>query len=165
MFIFKLAKTDSDRIFTGICNSLPFEFNEDFDPDSEYFVRDLKMKDSAGDNGGHCKDCGVDERAVLITKFRKTQMFADIMDATQLSVHAKIPEKITSRKKQNKDLGGATDNDVKDELVGCSLKSICRHRKTSAVVVLCLKFKNLKSILSYQPDVYKEAKWFSVSRM
>ena len=31
-------------------------------------------------------------------------MFADIVDATQLSTHAKIPEKIMQAKKQNTDL-------------------------------------------------------------
>ena len=75
---------------------------------------------------------------VLITKFRKIQMFADIVDATQLSIHAKIPEKIMQAKKQNKDVEGATYNDVDDELVRYSLNSICCHRKSSVVVVLCL---------------------------
>ena len=34
-------------------------------------------------------------------------MFADIVDATQLSMPAKIPEKIMQAKKQNKDLVSA----------------------------------------------------------
>ena len=34
-------------------------------------------------------------------------MFVDIVDATQLSMHAKIPEKIMLVKKQNKDLVSA----------------------------------------------------------
>ena len=79
---------------------------------------------------------------VLIAKFRKTQMFADIVDATQLIMHAKIPEKIMQAKKQNKDVGDAiynpAYNDVNDELVRYSLNSICCHSKSSAVVVLCL---------------------------
>ena len=45
---------------------------------------------------------------VLVTKFRKTQTFADVADATQLSMYAKFPEKIMQAKKQNEDLGGAT---------------------------------------------------------
>ena len=62
-------------------------------------------------------------------------MYADIVDATQLSMHAEIPE-IMQAKKQNRD--PATYNDVNDELVRYSLNSICCHRKSSAVVLLCL---------------------------
>ena len=65
-------------------------------------------------------------------------MFAEFVDATQLSMHAKILEKIMQAKKENKNLGGATYNDVNDELERYSLNSICCHRKSSAVVVLCL---------------------------
>ena len=65
-------------------------------------------------------------------------MSGDIVDATQLSMHVKIPEKIMQAKKQNKDLGGATYNDVNDELVRYSLNSIYFHRKSSTVVVPCL---------------------------
>ena len=41
---------------------------------------------------------------LLINKLRKTQIFADIVDATQLNMHAKIPEKIMEA---NKDLVSA----------------------------------------------------------
>ena len=34
-------------------------------------------------------------------------MFADIVDATQLSMHAKVPEKVMQAKKQSKDLVSA----------------------------------------------------------
>ena len=92
-----------------------FEFNEDFDQESNDFVRvciSWEMKDSVSVNRGHCKDCGVDESSDY--KLRKTQMFAlaVIVDATQLSMHAKIPEKqerikLMQAKKQSKDLVSA----------------------------------------------------------
>ena len=81
---------------------------------------------------------------VLITKFRKAQTFADIVDATQLSIHPKIPEKIMQAKEQNKDLEGATYNDVNDELVRYSLNAIFCHVRVA--LLSCSVFKNLKSI-------------------
>ena len=95
------------------------------------------MKDSAGVNRGHCKDCGVDKCSDY--KIQKKKMFADIVDTIQLSMHAKIPEKIIQAKKQNNDLGDAIYNDVNDELERYSLNSICCHHKSSAVIVLCLQ--------------------------
>ena len=79
------------------------------------------MKDSAGVNrGGHCKDCGVDECSDY-----KIQKSTDVCRYCRCYPvkHAKDPAEDNANKKQNKDLEGATYNNVNDELVRYSLNS------------------------------------------
>ena len=67
------------------------------------------MKDSASVNRRHCKDCGIDECSDY-----KIQTNTDVCRycGCHPAKHAKILEKIMQAKKQNKDLRGATYNDL-----------------------------------------------------
>ena len=61
-----------------------------------------------GVNREHCKDCGVDESSDY--KIKKNTDVCRCCGCYQLSMHAKIPEKIMQAKKQSKDLVSAVSD-------------------------------------------------------
>ena len=82
-----------------------FKFNEDFDPESNDFVRVLyflEMKNSVGVNRGHCEDCGVDESSDY--KIKKN---TDVCRYCGCYPVKYACDKIMQAKKQSKDLVSA----------------------------------------------------------